>query len=206
MSSWEEELKKLARDARLEPKIDRFFFLRHGETDHNKREYVQGWLDVPLNATGEAQALRAAKVLLEHPISHIISSPQIRARRTAELVASLTGHAVERFDIGFREKGFGPYENGPRPPQNAWSLTDEGVETLSDFTTRVMAAFQTHLVEGVPLVVAHGGVRRVLLYALGLAQEDHHFGNAVPLEFVRRGKVWTVKVLARADKGGADGL
>ena len=48
--------------------------LRHGETDWNRELRFQGQVDVPLNATGHAQARRLAQRLLAEPIHHLVSS------------------------------------------------------------------------------------------------------------------------------------
>ena len=40
----------------------RLYLIRHGETDYNLRGIMQGTTDVPLNATGEAQARAVAEV------------------------------------------------------------------------------------------------------------------------------------------------
>ena len=38
-------------------------FVRHGETEHNKQDKMQGRLDVPLNEVGESQAKLTAEEL-----------------------------------------------------------------------------------------------------------------------------------------------
>ena len=58
-----------------------FFFLRHGETDWNRERRLQGNIDVPLNATGLAQAEAAAKRLVGAGVATIVASPLARARR-----------------------------------------------------------------------------------------------------------------------------
>ncbi|WP_264817893.1 histidine phosphatase family protein, partial [Acidomonas methanolica] len=43
-----------------------YWYLRHGQTDWNARDLSQGRTDVPLNATGEAQAVAAAQRVARH--------------------------------------------------------------------------------------------------------------------------------------------
>ena len=67
-----------------------FWFLRHGETDWNARGVSQGNVDVPLNATGMAQAHAAAALLRHRGIAALVASPLSRTRVTAEIVAPET--------------------------------------------------------------------------------------------------------------------
>jgi probable phosphoglycerate mutase len=61
--------------------------IRHGETDGNRTHYI-GRRDLPLNATGHAQADALAAQLAGFPIRHVFSSPLLRARQTALPIAS----------------------------------------------------------------------------------------------------------------------
>lgn len=63
----------------------KFFLFRHGETDWNLNKRFQGHSDIPLNATGEAQAKELAKKIQKLNLKMILSSDLIRARRTAEI-------------------------------------------------------------------------------------------------------------------------
>ena len=82
---------------------------RHGQTDYNSQGRIQGQVDVPLNETGRDQARRAAEDIAALGPTRIVSSPLIRARDTAEALASLTGLSVE-IDEGLAEKSFGDWE------------------------------------------------------------------------------------------------
>ena len=86
-----------------------FLFLRHGQTDWNVEDRFQGQTDIPLNATGVAQAYRAAERLSHEHIDRIISSPLIRALKTAAIVAEHLSLPliVER---ELTERHFGPFE------------------------------------------------------------------------------------------------
>jgi broad specificity phosphatase PhoE len=79
--------------------------IRHGETDGNRLHYV-GRKDLPLNATGRAQADALADRLADFPITRIIASPLQRAVQTArpladrlDLPVELDGALIE-FDFG----------------------------------------------------------------------------------------------------------
>ena len=65
-----------------------FLCIRHGTTDWNRQRRFQGRTDIPLNDEGIAQAHAAARRLQDVPIDIIVSSPLIRALRTAEIIAA----------------------------------------------------------------------------------------------------------------------
>ena len=82
---------------------------RHGQTDYNLQGRIQGQVDIPLNDTGRQQAQRAADDIAALGPTRIVSSPLVRARDTAEVLASLTGLSVE-IAPGLVEKSFGTWE------------------------------------------------------------------------------------------------
>lgn len=63
------------------------YLVRHGETDWNREQRLQGTLDVPLNRAGVAQARRLADAFARLPIACIVSSPLARASATAAMLA-----------------------------------------------------------------------------------------------------------------------
>lgn len=62
------------------------YIFRHGETDANIEHRMQGWLDVPLNANGVAQARALAQKLMDVRFDCVYSSPLSRALDTARAV------------------------------------------------------------------------------------------------------------------------
>lgn len=69
--------------------LPELYILRHGETVWNREGRMQGRMDSPLTETGEAQARAIGRLLQSKglgPETHQVrSSPQGRARRTAEI-------------------------------------------------------------------------------------------------------------------------
>ena len=61
--------------------------IRHGETDWNKANKVQGGnTDLPLNENGIVQAEKTAERLKNEKIDEIYASPMKRALQTAEII------------------------------------------------------------------------------------------------------------------------
>jgi probable phosphoglycerate mutase len=83
--------------------------VRHGETAWNAEGRVQGQLDVPLNATGLAQARAVAAVLKNESFAAIYSSDLIRTQQTAQPVADLLKKKIV-LDEKLRERHYGAFQ------------------------------------------------------------------------------------------------
>lgn len=151
--------------------------IRHGETDYNRQLRFQGHVDVPLNATGQSQAVRLAQRLLAEPIGQVVTSDLQRARETAAPL--LAQRALpSRADALWREQAFGVLEGLEVAAARlshpdlwaAWARHDAdhalpGGESARQFHARVMralAALQA-LGDAAPAagpvaVFTHGGV------------------------------------------------
>lgn len=89
----------------------RVYFARHGETDWNALKHIQGSRDIPLNATGRAQAQLLADRLAAQGarIARVYTSQLCRAVETAETVAARFGCGCEVLP-GLAEIDFGDWE------------------------------------------------------------------------------------------------
>ncbi|MCC6912074.1 MAG: histidine phosphatase family protein [Rhodospirillaceae bacterium] len=137
-----------------------FYFLRHGETDWNRRRVMQGHIDIALNEVGIRQAMDVAPAVAQLPIKTICVSTLSRARRTAEIV-NVNNAPIVVLDT-LKECGFGVYEgqdsNGPW--REGWMAGGaiEGGERRVDYIARVHRALNEALSHPAPvLIVAHGG-------------------------------------------------
>lgn len=88
------------------------FLLRHGQTDWNLENRVQGRLDSNLSALGIRQAINQRKILLNNKhikTRNIICSPTGRARQTAEIINHHDAFSVQ-FDSRLMEIDVGDWE------------------------------------------------------------------------------------------------
>ena len=171
-----------------------FWFLRHGETDWNAQNLSQGALDIPLNATGIAQAESAAQRLRNRGIQTIVASPLSRARDTAEIVGAALGLSVQT-DPDLREVAFGVQEGQPMSDWfHDWvagHTTPSGAETFAALGTRGVTALNRALMLEAPvLVVAHGALFRAIRGHMGLPVTIRT-ANAEPY-FCEPGPIWTL--------------
>lgn len=161
-----------------------FYFIRHGETDWNRRNIIMGSMDIPLNELGLKQAHDASRLLENEHFDIIISSPRIRARQTAEIIARRINKPII-FEEGIVERTYGEAEGKPVDPTK--SLFDDahtplGAESASAFQQRVIETVSALLLkEKLPLIVSHGGVFKALTHSFGY--ETLSSANCVPFFF-----------------------
>jgi broad specificity phosphatase PhoE len=154
--------------------MTRLIVWRHGNTDWNAIDRVQGQSDTPLNDLGREQAAAAAPLLAALRPDAIVASDLRRAADTAAALAALTGLPV-RTDARLRERYYGQWQGltmtevAERFPVEyaRWRAGEQDpgceVESLDDVGKRVGAALQdaADAVPGGTIVVAtHGGGAR----------------------------------------------
>ena len=153
-------------ETRFEYGVTPFYFLRHGETPESQGGIVQGQNESQLNAVGRETAEKAAEALSSVPLGSIYASPLRRAWLTASIVSVLTGAPAYPLP-GLMERHWGVYQGRPkewRPPLS----NPRTVETIEDFTRRVLDALRSISGPSPVLVVAHSGVFRVICSLVGL--------------------------------------
>jgi probable phosphoglycerate mutase len=156
------------------------YFVRHGETDWNLAKRYQGQRDIPLNATGRAQAARNGRVLAETLGSRAatldyVASPLARARQTMEIVRRELGLVPDdyRTDDRLKEINYGHWEGllwdelpAVDPAglaartADTWAWQPVGGESFQALSRRIESWLAELSHDSV--VAAHGGVSRAL--------------------------------------------
>lgn len=156
----------------------RVYFLRHGETDWNRRGLYQGQKDIPLNERGRQQAQMVGEKLVGRFFDHIYTSDLLRARETTQIIRPHIGAQSVSVLKSLRELDFGRWEGlsftevkvaYPREVKDIFakphSFEAPGGESVATLRARVIKAWKGILEENRAasiLVVSHGGPIRVL--------------------------------------------
>src|SRR5713226_390966 len=169
------------------------YYVRHGLTDWNVQQRLQGRHDVTLNAEGCAQAVRCGEILRDLLVRDgrapedfaYVSSPLSRARKTMELVRATLGLEQSGFAVDARlaEIAFGEWEGltysevmaldkdvVAKRESDKWDFLPPGGESYAQLTVRMRAWYQT--VETDTVVAAHGGTARALIAHLAIAPPE----------------------------------
>ena len=179
-----------------------FICLRHGATDWNRQGRFQGRTDNPLNEVGITQAHAAAERLRAVSLGHVVSSPLVRALRTAEIIAAAAAKAVT-IDHGLIELDFGSFEgmpvretmmqHGANSAQGLVDMLPPDAEPWGDVARRALASVSQWL-ERHPqdeiLFVCHDAVMQAM--AQTLSGKFFKNGHGKPFRFTRTEDTWTI--------------
>lgn len=169
-------------DGRFKFGASPFYFARHGETNDSERGILQGQRNTELNKTGLISAEKCARALESVELGSIYASPLKRAWRTATIIKILLRIPIYSRP-GLMERDWGIYQGRPKSCRPDEGDTDT-VESLEDFTTRVLEAMASISGPCPVLVVAHSGVFRILCRRAGLkADFGLSISSSEPLRF-----------------------
>lgn len=168
----------------------RITLLRHGESSGNAQNLFQGHAEYDLTEKGLAQSKAVAARWLEEGMTftRIISSPQSRARQTAQIIAEKLSLPLE-FDSNWKEINNGilagitldevdkrnpfpeimtPYEPIGETGESQWDLYLRAGRVIQELIRRPTGKY---------LVVSHGGFLNRVLYAmLGIVPQANFAG------------------------------
>jgi 2,3-bisphosphoglycerate-dependent phosphoglycerate mutase len=158
----------------------RIYVLRHGETEWNHAERLQGHSDSPLSAKGQAQVEALGKRFQKLPIAALYTSDLGRAVASARPIAEATGRAAI-LDARLRERRLGVFEALTRTEAASHypdlyqthelhdpAFTLPGGQSLQEHSLQTLEAVRDiagrHVGEAVALIT-HGGALSALFRA-----------------------------------------
>lgn len=166
-----------------------FSIVRHGQTDWNLHHRIQGSTDIPLNATGRAEAVATAARLQGRGWDTIVSSPLLRAAESARIIAAELDLNEPQIVPALTERHHGAIEGltfAERQARFPDGVAVPGLETRGAVVDRVLAALAT-LAAGRAgqrvLVLSHGGIIGTLLRHATDGERPRHG------EFIANGSV-----------------
>ena len=160
----------------------KLYSTRHGESVLNNEAKVSGITDVALTQQGILQAETLAKELLEIPIDAIFSSPLLRARHTAGIIAGAKGMEFT-LDNRLIEQNYGIFEGGSRSDpdflsaRNSFSYRIPGGESMFLVVQRVynlLDEFKERFAGKSVLLISHSAVCKVV-HSYFTVQTDEEF-------------------------------
>ena len=171
----------------------KLYFVRHGESEANTLRVISN-RESPfgLTALGKQQAIILADRLKDIPITAIFSSPILRARETAEILAQ-SFHLPYQITKALREYDCGILED--KSDEDSWKLhheiaedwtlhhnhlrKPEGGESYLEIKKRFLPFIESFTQNGLHaeahiLLVSHGGLLQLMLPEI-LTNIDHAF-------------------------------
>jgi len=155
-----------------------FFFVRHGQTDHNRFLDKVDHEDISLNVIGKEQAKNLAPLIAGLCIQTICCSPLRRAKETKQLLLPNSVH-LEINDLG-------------ECTSQIWKemtllgskVLISGSETTKCYLHRAKQGINEALSQQGPvLIVAHGGIHWAICCWMGIIEHDWIIDNCQLVHF-----------------------
>ena len=152
--------------------------MRHGRTEWNLKELVQGQKDIPLDLEGQEQARKVGLRLKSERIDAIYSSDLTRVKQTTAEIAKFHSKVPVIYSKLIRERSFGVAEG---ISADEWKrmrdasglekhlyrpLGGENYEDLQSRVNRFLSMIKEKHKDDNVLIVAHGGVIRTLIVTI----------------------------------------
>ncbi len=171
----------------------KIYLVRHGQTQYNVERRATGVVDVPLTQAGILQVQDATRECPKD-IVKIFSSDLMRCKQTAQIFAEYLSVSIE-YDARLRERNFGTlegkkideFETGlwQKDINQEYDYRPYGGESVLDVRTRlesVLSDIRNEYPDGHVLIVAHGGIVR-LLQKIYLGKPEDKVHNSLIYEF-----------------------
>ncbi len=160
------------------------YCIRHPEVENAAKKVFNGSIDVDLSKNGYTQANKLKEFFKNKNIKIIFSSPLKRCLRTAEIIQESINCEL-KVDNRLKERNFGIFESlswkeiEQKYPfeasnflKNPFDFKIRNGESFHDVYKRVLSFLEEFNYANDTLIVAHGGVNRVIIkYFMGLKDE-----------------------------------
>lgn len=168
----------------FDKKVVNFYFVRHSEVENASLKVFNGSNDIGLSKNGLIQARGLGDFFRHKSIKKIFSSPLNRCYKTAKIIQESSECELQT-DNRLRERSFGIFElmswqeiekNYPNEAHNflrdPFNFQIKNGESFLDVYKRVKNFLDNLDFDENILIVAHGGVNRVIIkYLMGLPDE-----------------------------------
>jgi probable phosphoglycerate mutase len=142
------------------------WLVRHGETEWSRAHRHTSVTDLPLTEAGEQAAVALRERLVGRPFARVLTSPRVRARRTAELA----GFPDAEVDDDLVEWDYGDFEGMSTvriretvPGWTIWTHASPGGESADAVAARLDRLIaRVRAVDGDVLLFSHGHALRAL--------------------------------------------
>ena len=178
------------------------YVIRHGKTEWNERQLMQGKADIPLNESGREDARLAHDKYADLPVDICYCSPLVRAKETAELflegrnIPIIPDERLSEMDFGvydgqaaigeFVDTGFYHHPEAYQTPKGGESFAELYFRT-GEFIREVLMPLHR---EGKNILIAGHGCMNCAL----IAQLEYTPIKDIWKHMQRNGEVYTVKM------------
>ncbi len=169
--------------------LSEFYFVRHGETDHNKFQIHGDTTDVDINETGRRQAAALKEPLYSLTLKKVVSSPHLRAKSTRDIAL---GDRIRQLNLHV-------YEELTECTSEIWlNLVEiekgdekEPLPNTAEFLDRIKSGLDQILASKEPtLIIAHGGTFWAFCHHLEISA-SRNISNCVLVKFTKGAEGWT---------------
>lgn len=143
--------------------MTRLLLVRHGETDENRHQIMQGQTHGTLNDTGRRQAQDLKTALAGEKIDVYISSDLARAVETCRILAEDTGAAIITTPL-LRERDWGGFTGRyiPDLKDEPWPDDIETIDAMKARATALLAEIKRKHEGKTVLAVGHGIINKAI--------------------------------------------
>jgi 2,3-bisphosphoglycerate-dependent phosphoglycerate mutase len=190
------------------------YLVRHGRTDWNAMQLLQGTIERELDEEGIKQAHEVSLAFASHSLAAIYSSTMVRAKQTADIIASKHTLAVQSIE-GLHECRYGICEGMMKDEYEAKFSKEleerkslpfeqylhyriaEGFETAQEILDRVLPSLKEiekkHRGKKV-LIVCHGGIMRIMVnHCLQIPNSDCNIPNGGHIRLLYDGELFALE-------------